>query len=175
MTVLILGEPGSGKSETAEKRVMELSEGGSKLYIAAMIPFGEEGEERIKRHRRMRQGKGFLTVEWPTVLTERIREYSNLSETSCLLECLSNLAGNEMHAPGNRMLSTEEVADLVMEEVRFLCEHARHTVIVSNRFSEEEGMDEETLKYVHLTTILNDRLMDYVDRVEEIRKGEVEK
>ena len=33
------------------------------IYVATMRPFDEEGEKRIERHRRMRDGKGFLTVE----------------------------------------------------------------------------------------------------------------
>ena len=172
MTVLILGEPGSGKSEAAERLAGELSEGGRKLYIAAMIPYGKEGEERVRRHRKQREGKGFLTVEWPTELTGHIRSFGDLSETTCLLECLSNLAGNEMHTEENRKLPMEELTEKILREVLFLCGQAKNTVIVSNRFFEEEGMDSETLFYVRLTSELNERLKGKADRVMEITKGE---
>ena len=172
MTVLILGEPNSGKSEAAETLAGELSEGGRKLYIAAMIPYGKEGEERVKRHRKLREGKGFLTVEWPTDLTEHIRAFGDLSETTCLLECLSNLAGNEMHAEENRRLPMEELVENLLREVLSLCVQAKNTILVSNRFFEEEGMDRETLFYVRLTCALNEKLKERVDRVVELTKGE---
>ncbi len=172
MTALILGKPDSGKSEAAETLATGLSEGGPLLYIATMIPYGEEGEERVKRHRKKREGKGFFTVEWTEKLIRHISEYGDLSGTTCLLECLSNLAGNEMHSSEDQGLSMEELTERILEEVLFLCSCAGHTVIVSNRFSEEEGMDEETLEYVRLTARLNERLRGCVDQVVEVTKGE---
>ncbi len=172
MTALILGKPNSGKSETAEQLAAELSEGGPKLYIATMIPYGKEGEERVKRHQGMREGKGFLTAEWPGELITHVVGYGDLSKTTCLLECLSNLAGNEMHSSENQGLSMEGLARRILEEVLFLCSRAGHTVIVSNRFFEEEGMDEETVEYVRLTARLNERLREYVDRVVDLTEGE---
>lgn len=59
MTTLIIGYPDSGKSAMAERMVTEMSEPGERVYLATMIPFGQEGRDRIARHRKLREGKGF--------------------------------------------------------------------------------------------------------------------
>ena len=63
MLSLIIGGSASGKSEYAERLVCSLP--GKRIYVATMEPFGEEGRERIARHRKLREGKGFATVEVP--------------------------------------------------------------------------------------------------------------
>ena len=63
MLRLIIGGSASGKSEYAERLVCSLP--GKRIYAATMEPFGEEGRERIARHRKLREGKGFVTVEVP--------------------------------------------------------------------------------------------------------------
>ena len=57
--MLVIGTPNSGKSEMAEKLVMEYmnaDENGSykraSLYVATMIPYKEEGANRVKKHRK---------------------------------------------------------------------------------------------------------------------------
>lgn len=65
MTVLIIGHPDSGKSKIAEDMVMEMSAPGGRIYLATMIPCGEEGRVRVEKHRNMRAGKGFVTIEAP--------------------------------------------------------------------------------------------------------------
>ena len=32
------------------------------LYVATMVPYGRETMEKILRHRRLREGKGFVTL-----------------------------------------------------------------------------------------------------------------
>ena len=59
-TVLIIGYPDSGKSAIAEKMVTEMSDPDCRLYVATMIPYGQEGRDRVEKHRRMRAGKGFI-------------------------------------------------------------------------------------------------------------------
>ena len=65
MTVLIIGYPESGKSELAENMVMEMAAPGDRVYLATMIPYGDEGASRVEKHRKMREGKGFETIEAP--------------------------------------------------------------------------------------------------------------
>ena len=99
MFVFIFGGSASGKSEYAEKRAAELaaSEGSRLIYLAAMKPFGEEAQRRIARHRRMRSGRGFITVERYTDLAGLARQQARLLQGSCLLlECMSNLTANEL-------------------------------------------------------------------------------
>lgn len=66
---LVTGGSGSGKSEYAEKLILE-SGAKEKVYIATMEVFGEESRERVRRHRRLRAGKGFRTIECPRNLWE---------------------------------------------------------------------------------------------------------
>ena len=94
MFILVTGGSGSGKSEFAENIAMKLD--GKMLYVATMKPYDDECLKRIERHRKMRDGKGFRTVECYTDLSE-ITE----SADTILLECMSNLTANVMFSDDN--------------------------------------------------------------------------
>ena len=61
MMAFVTGGASCGKSAYAEQLCTNL--GGNLVYLAAMRPFGEEGERRVRKHRAQRAGKGFTTVE----------------------------------------------------------------------------------------------------------------
>ena len=61
MRVLVTGAASSGKSAWAEARAMGLA--APRAYVATMAPAGREAAARIRRHRELRRGKGFRTVE----------------------------------------------------------------------------------------------------------------
>lgn len=61
MRVLVTGAASSGKSAWAEARAMGLAV--PRTYVATMAPAGREAAARIRRHRELRRGKGFRTVE----------------------------------------------------------------------------------------------------------------
>ena len=92
MITLVTGGSGSGKSEYAEGLLLEC-EDCARYYIATMEAWGEEGRRRVERHKRLRRGKGFITIEQP-------REVGSLSfpekaeGCAAILECVSNLAAN---------------------------------------------------------------------------------
>ena len=197
MIVLVLGRPDSGKSKIAEDIVMRLaagldpdaarsgasghagvvspaaSAGMDKLYIATMIPFGEEGIRRIEKHRKMRAGKGFLTVEKYTEVDSLIGEITDLDRKCCLLECMSNLVGNEMHDPRNLSLSDEELEKLITEQVLALGKSCGHLVVVANRFlTEDAGYDDETRRYVRIADRVNEILKAGADKTCELAEGE---
>ena len=69
MLVVVTGGSGSGKSAFAEETVLSLGEA-RRIYIATMQAFDEESHRRIRRHRHMRAGKGFETIERYTELDE---------------------------------------------------------------------------------------------------------
>ena len=69
MMTLITGGSGSGKSAFAENCVQAQGEA-RRIYIATMFPYDKESYGRIDRHRTMRAGKGFETVEWYLGLRE---------------------------------------------------------------------------------------------------------
>ena len=69
MMELVTGGSGSGKSAYAEsvicgkhRLLCETTENAPLYYIADMIPYGRETEKKIKAHRKMRAGKGFVTL-----------------------------------------------------------------------------------------------------------------
>ena len=91
MMILVTGGSGSGKSAFAEDQVVSFGEA-ERVYIATMFPFDEESKKRVQRHRNMRSGKGFETIECYTDLAQvRVSKGSTV-----LLECMSNLVANEM-------------------------------------------------------------------------------
>ncbi len=61
MLTLIIGGAASGKSEFGENLVLSLP--GQRVYTATMEPWDDECLARIRKHRRQREGKGFLTLE----------------------------------------------------------------------------------------------------------------
>jgi adenosylcobinamide kinase/adenosylcobinamide-phosphate guanylyltransferase len=61
MRVLVTGAASSGKSAWAEALAMGLAS--PRTYVATMAPAGREAAARIARHRELRRGKGFRTVE----------------------------------------------------------------------------------------------------------------
>jgi adenosylcobinamide kinase/adenosylcobinamide-phosphate guanylyltransferase len=67
-------------------------------YIATMKPVDLEDDERIDRHRRERDGWGFVTVEQPSCI-EGILLECDLSG-SFLLDSLTALLAGEMFPPG---------------------------------------------------------------------------
>ena len=179
MVVLVIGTPDSGKSERAEKIALELSGEGKKYYIATMIPYGDEGLLRVEKHRKARAGKGFVTIEKPADVHELAIELTDIKDSTCLLECMSNLIGNEMHreaAPGADIkyrIPEERLADRITESVKALIYTAAHLVIVTNRFpSDDEAYDAETREYVRLVETVNSKLKKEADRILELTEGE---
>ncbi|MEI3187291.1 MAG: bifunctional adenosylcobinamide kinase/adenosylcobinamide-phosphate guanylyltransferase [Lachnospiraceae bacterium] len=85
MIHLITGGSGSGKSAFAENCVMQ-SGAFERFYIATMKVWGEEGRRRVEKHRKMRQGKGFVTIECETDLNALcLRDYQKNRITDQIL------------------------------------------------------------------------------------------
>ncbi len=97
MIHLVTGGSGSGKSEYGEGLILDIPDG-ERFYIATMESSGREAERRIARHRKLREGKGFFTIERPRDLGGLI--LPGEGRKNVLLECVSNLAANEMFGGG---------------------------------------------------------------------------
>ena len=78
MMTLVTGGSGSGKSEYAER--LAVAGGTPRIYVATMIPWDDEGWRRIEKHRAMRAGKGFETVECYTGLERLAGELARRRE-----------------------------------------------------------------------------------------------
>ena len=162
MTVLVLGPNGSGKSAYAEKLTAELS-AGELVYIATMIPYGEEGLERVDKHKKQRGHMGFITVEKPN----RVSEVSVSPDTTVLLEDVSNLLGNTLF--GASCFGNE---DSVFNDITRLCDSCRAAVMVSiDGLTQKPEYDSETNDYIKKLNQLNGRLSDFSDVVVTMRDG----
>lgn len=167
MICLILGGSASGKSEYAEDLVLRLSSG-EKTYLAAMEPYGEEARSRIERHRRLREGKGFLTVEKP----RRIEEAAGEARGTVLLETVSILLANELFTPEGTI--DKEAPERVMQGIQALSEgkKIRNLVMVSDLiFSGELPEDPGVLEYVRSLGELHRRTAFAADLVAEVTGG----
>ena len=90
--ILVIGGSGSGKSAYAEKVALECQKEKRHFYLATMHVFGEEGQKKVERHKRMRAGKGFVTIEQPTDIMQCLPALREAGGGVVLLECMSNLA-----------------------------------------------------------------------------------
>ena len=131
MITLVLGGSGSGKSAYAE----HLLDGKTnKYYIATMQVYDAEGEKKVARHRKLRAGKGFITIEQPRAIggvdfpegaqqAEEISDGTGQNITKfprcALLECMSNLVANEMFS-GEEMIPEEEVVRQILQGIKTL-------------------------------------------------------
>ena len=90
MMILIIGYPGSGKSELAESMVTEMSAPGERIYLATMIPCGADGRDRVARHRKMREGRGFITIEAPFDVSASLGAFFASDRTGRLTDKVSS-------------------------------------------------------------------------------------
>ena len=182
MISLIYGGSGSGKSEYAEGVVLTLSEPGSRYYVATMKAFGEEGRKRVERHRKLRSGKGFQTIECPVNIAGALEQIPDPSRATVLLECVSNLLANEMFDTGASDAESSGVqepdfadrpfADQILEGLSSLCSQVKHTVIVTNNiFEDGTSYDEWTVRYMQYLGEINCRIADMADQVTEVIAG----
>ena len=194
MITLIIGGSGSGKSAYAEEYVLAAAADLPKYYIATMQVYDAEGERKVERHRRLRAGKGFVTIEQPTdigkagikiagntwnekdkgCVKEAVRTDATNEEKQggvALLECMSNLVANEMFS-GGQMPETDVVVRRVTEGMEALEKQLTHLVIVSNNvFEDGIAYDASTLRYMEALGRINTRLAELADHVVEVVVG----
>lgn len=144
MIDLVTGGAASGKSEYAEGLVMGAD---SRVYLAAMWNDGSESARyRIARHRKLREGKGFRTLECPSHL-EQISSVT--SSHAVLLEDLPNLLTNEMYRESRS-------ADDVLSSILKLDQAAGQLVIVTAQiFSDGRTYDPFTEEFMKNLAFLN--------------------
>lgn len=177
MMTLVMGGSGSGKSAYAEGLLYGYAE---KYYIATMLAEDEESKNRVKRHRRLREGKDFVTIEQPRDLTKaagKIKEFrangnpSRKVRSSALLECISNLVANEMFLPEG-VRGEKETAQLVIHGIEKVAAEVENFVVVSNNVF-EDGIcyDDGTMAYLRGIAAVNEQIAQMADRVVEVVVG----
>lgn len=215
MTELVIGGNGSGKSAYAEKEVLAAG-CGRVYYLATMRVLDEEMERKVARHRRMRAGRGWLTIEQPVDIGQAANVISGaarpdgcasvapgpaktsdqISGAACLngfasvapgpakaparisgdssaalLECLSNLAANEMFR-GGQIVPEDTVVQNIVAGIRRLMACTDCLVLVSNSvFSDGITYDEGTEAYIRALGRINQEISGMADRVTEVVAG----
>lgn len=181
MFQLITGGSGSGKSAYAEAQILQHVKEQTLyiheqnpvkklpcLYIATMKPYGEEAFQKIERHRRLRRGNGFETIEC----------YKELDKTKLpknrgvLLECLSNLAANELYGEDGALKDRQETMERILKGIHCVSEQTDHLVIVTNEVcSDIWNYSHETREYIALVGMINQKLACMADKVTEVVYG----
>ena len=186
MITLVTGGSGSGKSAYAESLLYSCE--GIRYYIATMQIYDAEGEKKVERHRKLRAGKGFLTIESPMNVgkirfacageaeqaqyrQEAERKVQGGSEKkSALLECMSNLTANEMFTKDG--MKSEEEVEKIVSEIQTLSQKLDNLVIVTNNVFEDGVIyDAGTMEYLRALGRINTALARLADRVAEVVVG----
>ena len=127
-----------------------------------MEPFGAEAKERIARHRALRAGKGFTTVERPRDLVGLTPE----ADWNVLIEDLPNLAANELFSPEGGG------AAAVLSGVDRICKTASGvTIVTGDIFSDGGTYDAGTRDYMEMLADLHMRIAAKADNVVEVVCG----
>lgn len=169
MLITVTGGSGSGKSEYAEKTALDLCGGKAPVYLATMAVWGDEGAKRVMRHRALRAGKGFQTLEKTRSLEEIPQDL--LAGQTVLLEDLSNLISNELFTQ-NGMVPEETAIERIRRDLKHITDCAGNVVVVMNEvFSDGRKYDRGTETFLRLTGIMNRELALRADESYEIVYG----
>ena len=181
MMIVVYGGNASGKSVLAEGLAEKLflwqskedEKSGGKVYLATMRNDGSpEAEERIAKHRKLREGKGFVTVECPVDLMENCRLQKDASVV--LLEDAGNLVANVIFGNesgqenvGRTAVSEKEMNRVVEEicsEMDWLTAQTKHTIVVTNNiFDGGIEIDREMQRYSDALGAVNQWLAKQCD------------
>ena len=163
MLILVTGGAANGKSRYAESLCMQKPL--PRFYLAAMQPYGAEGEARIARHRAMRKEKGFTTIE-------RYTDYASLklpARGTALLECICNLTANEMFDENG---SVSDPVDRVLAGVFAVQAQCETLIVVTNDVgSDGVSYAPETEAYIAALGRINAALAARADAVIELVAG----
>lgn len=169
MVTLILGGSGSGKSAYAEDYLLRMAADKKKYYIATMQIWDAEMQAKVDRHHRLRQGKGFTTVEQPTALEQAVTQME--PGGAALLECMSNLTANEMFS-GEQPTDRQTVIEKILRGVDVLRKQMDPLVIVTNNVFEDGIVyDSATMEYIEALGRINERLAAEAGEVVEVTAG----
>lgn len=168
MFCMISGGSGSGKSEYAENVTVKLQQSAKDktlVYIATMMAFDEEAKEKIKRHRNMRKEKGFVTKECYTGL----KKIDLPKHCTVLLDCMSNLAANEMFQEQG---AKEKTIKEIIKGIDVLLQRCENLVVVTNEiFSDGCTYDDTTMEYICYLGKINQEMAQRADMVAEVVCG----
>ena len=167
MSTFISGGCKNGKSYYAQR--IARASGAPLYYVATMIPHDEEDEARIHRHRREREGWGFVTLECGSNILACLERAD--ARGSFLLDSVTALLSNEMFPAGSMdPTAPERLAGELCEFVR----RAPRTVLVSDFiYSDAMLYDDGTEAYRRGLARIDRALAAVCDNVLEVVSGQV--
>jgi len=170
--IFVYGTASSGKSELAEEISLKCStKNGTELYyLATMENNTEAARTRIARHRKLREGKGFITLE---EMYSPSRFAEDLRGGTVLIECMSNLCANVYYkTQGDKAAddaAIKKMSSEIINDIEAVNDASADTVIVSNDiFSDGIIYDDWTDSYMKLLAKVNASLAKKADRVIEV-------
>ena len=161
--IIVYGAAGSGKSKVAENIITSLArKGKGKLfYLATMENESDAAKERISRHLKLREGKGFITIEEAYDLSQHISEIKN---QYVLVEDVSNLLANVYFS---------ERKNNIFDQFVKIDKEAKTVVVVANNIFEEGPSDDKvTEDYLKELAKLNNELAKLADTFVEVVCGQ---
>ena len=163
MLTLVVGGAASGKSEYAERLVLQTAL--PRYYLATMQVWDAECAARVEKHRRMRAEKQFETLECPLHLgTVRLP-----ARGTALLEDLGNLTANELYDPAG---AGETAVSAILDGLDRLAAQCEHLVVVSNEvFSGGANCAGDTDRYLKALAQVNNALAARADAVVRVVCG----
>ena len=163
MLTLVVGGAASGKSEYAERLVLQTAL--PRYYLATMQVWDAECAARVEKHRRMRAEKQFETLECPLHLgTVHLP-----ARGTALLEDLGNLTANELYDPAG---AGEAAASAILDGLGRLAAQCEHLVVVSNEvFSGGANYAGDTDRYLKALAQVNNALAARADAVVRVVCG----
>ncbi len=179
--IFMIGGSGSGKSAFAEKRAEELHRETAVeaplYYLATMQVWGPEERARVEKHRRQREGMGFVTLECSRGI-ERA-ESKIVPGSVALLECVSNLTANEMFREEETLNGQEAalenpqaLADRLFDGLLRIDSLTKEFLVVGNSvFSDGVSYDETTAAYLKTIGRLQQKIMEEASEAWEVVAG----
>lgn len=163
MLTLVVGGAASGKSEYAERLVLQTAL--PRYYLATMQVWDAECAARVEKHRRMRAEKQFETLECPLHLgTVHLP-----ARGTALLEDLGNLTANELYDPAG---ASEAAASAILDGLDKLAAQCKYLVVVSNEvFSGGANYAGDTDRYLKALAQVNNALAARADAVVRVVCG----
>ena len=160
---IIYGAASSGKSSVAEDMAVEaakkLGEATTLYYMATMETASEAAQERIKRHRAMRAGKGFETIE---EMYEPSKHIHQVKGGVVLLECLSNLVANVYWKQyGDGIPGIEEIhalSEQIVDELIQIDQVSQLVIVTNNIFEDGYSQDAWCDAYMQILGLVNRKL-----------------
>jgi len=167
MIILVTGGSASGKSEYAEERLIALAGENPKYYIATM-KIEKAAAARIERHRHLRAGKGFITIEEDSCLLNVLTSLpDDRGEASCIIEDIPNLLANLMFSDAGTADENAIISDI--RQLGSICQNL--VIVTGDIFCDGVDYDEVTSSYIAALGRLNILAAKMADEVIRVVAG----